>query len=82
MRTTASFILLVASCSAVRIDTTLHPLGTPIRLLDAHELQAELTRQRLANPPEYPWQPFSADYVRQALASNVDWREKGGVKVM
>ena len=74
-----SYAVLAVCCSAVHIDTTLHPLGTPIRLLDAHELQAELDAQRLANPPQFPWQSFSAGYVSLALAATVDWRQKGGV---
>lgn len=50
--------------------------GVPVKLMEPGVLEAEL---ELHTRNSVPFQRFSDDFVKHALATGIDWREKGAV---
>lgn len=50
--------------------------GVPVKLMEPGALEAEL---ELHSRSTVPFKPFSPEFVKHALATGVDWREKGAV---
>jgi hypothetical protein len=50
--------------------------GVPVKLMEPGALEAEL---QLHSSRAVPFKPFSAEFVKHALAKGADWREKGAV---
>ena len=74
-------LLPLLSVGVGRVDFTLHPLGTPIRLYGPGELARELALQN-GGAPDYPFSKFSPAFVEEALAATVDWRDFGGKRAV
>eukprot|EP00040_Diaphanoeca_grandis_P020058 m.106443 g.106443 ORF g.106443 m.106443 type:complete len:325 (+) comp27722_c0_seq1:27-1001(+) len=50
--------------------------GVPVVLMPPGMLEAEF-KQQMGAGHNYPFKPFSAEYVKTSLAEQVDWRTKG-----
>jgi len=84
-------LLLVFSCCSVlahlsspgpQIRPDLRSDNVPVFLMPPGALEAEFRKQNGGDQnghPTFPFQKFSAAYVKKALATEVDWRQKGAV---
>jgi cathepsin L len=69
-------ILLAAATGAVVVRQDLRTDGVPVMLMEPGQLEAEFALQ-LSGGSNYPFKPFSAEYVAKALKTETDWRTKG-----
>lgn len=72
----ATRVIFLAGAAAAVIRQDLRTDGVPVMLMEPGQLEAEFTLQ-LSGSSNYPFKPFSAEYVAKALKTETDWRTRG-----
>jgi hypothetical protein len=75
MRLLLPLTLVAAVSSAPVVRHDLRADGVPVTLLAEDDIRREMALLGSS----FPFQPFSAAYVKSALADPIDWRTKGAV---